>query len=149
MIRLGRRTSLLVAFYMLTSSATAHAECAWVLWTRVTEMETGKQERTSLNPTSALASKAECDAALGEQVSGAAVLARKLYGFEKVTTTETVVTGSGDGRGVSWLFRCLPDTIDPRGPKTKMNDTDAHRHDHRPHCGMSGNATAPVWKATR
>jgi len=32
MIRLGRRTSLLVACCMLTSSATAHAECAWVLW---------------------------------------------------------------------------------------------------------------------
>ena len=24
--------SLLVAFYLLTSAATAYAECAWVLW---------------------------------------------------------------------------------------------------------------------
>ena len=30
MTRLARRTSLLVAFYLLTSAATAHAECAWV-----------------------------------------------------------------------------------------------------------------------
>ncbi len=28
----SRRALLLVAFYLLTSAATAHAECAWVLW---------------------------------------------------------------------------------------------------------------------
>ena len=33
MTRLPRRASLLVAFSLLTSAATAHAECAWVLWT--------------------------------------------------------------------------------------------------------------------
>ncbi len=32
MIRLLQRTSLLVAFSLLTSAATAYAECAWVLW---------------------------------------------------------------------------------------------------------------------
>jgi len=31
-MRLGRRTSLLVALYLLTSAAAAYAECAWVLW---------------------------------------------------------------------------------------------------------------------
>jgi hypothetical protein len=30
-MRLGRRASLLVAFYVLTSAATAHAECTWVI----------------------------------------------------------------------------------------------------------------------
>jgi hypothetical protein len=32
MMRLGRKASLLVAFYLLTSAATAYAECVWVLW---------------------------------------------------------------------------------------------------------------------
>ena len=32
MTRHARRASLLVAFSLLTSAATAHAECAWVLW---------------------------------------------------------------------------------------------------------------------
>ena len=32
MIRLGRRALLLAAFSLLTSAATACAECAWVLW---------------------------------------------------------------------------------------------------------------------
>jgi hypothetical protein len=33
MMRL-RRASALVMLYVLTSAATADAECAWVLWTR-------------------------------------------------------------------------------------------------------------------
>src|SRR2546427_14149 len=37
MMRLGRRASLLVAFYLLASAATASAECAWVLWTEVNQ----------------------------------------------------------------------------------------------------------------
>ena len=32
MMRLGRRATLLVAFSLLTSTATAYTECAWVLW---------------------------------------------------------------------------------------------------------------------
>ena len=32
MMRHGRKAFLLVAFYLLTSAATAYAECAWVLW---------------------------------------------------------------------------------------------------------------------
>jgi len=35
MMRLARRASLLVALYLLTSAATAYAECAWVLWQTV------------------------------------------------------------------------------------------------------------------
>jgi hypothetical protein len=31
-MRLTGQASLLVAFSLLTSAATAHAECAWVLW---------------------------------------------------------------------------------------------------------------------
>jgi hypothetical protein len=36
MMRLGRRATLLVAFYLVTSTATAYADCAWVLWQRIT-----------------------------------------------------------------------------------------------------------------
>jgi hypothetical protein len=34
-MRLARRASLLVAFFLLASAATASAACAWVLWGEV------------------------------------------------------------------------------------------------------------------
>ena len=34
MIQLVRRASLLAAFSLIASAATAYAECAWVLWTK-------------------------------------------------------------------------------------------------------------------
>ena len=34
MIRLARRTSLLVTISLFASAMTAHAECAWILWVR-------------------------------------------------------------------------------------------------------------------
>jgi hypothetical protein len=40
-MRLGRRATLLVAFFLLISAATACAECAWVLWSRVTRTLNG------------------------------------------------------------------------------------------------------------
>ena len=33
MMRVAWRTSMLVAFCVLTSTVTAYADCAWVLWT--------------------------------------------------------------------------------------------------------------------
>lgn len=38
MMRLARRASLLVAFYLLASAATAYAEFAWLLW--ISEQDT-------------------------------------------------------------------------------------------------------------
>jgi hypothetical protein len=41
MIRLGRRALLLAAVSLLTSAATACAECAWVLWQQQGEISPG------------------------------------------------------------------------------------------------------------
>ena len=54
---------MIVALSLLSSAAMASAERAWVLWTHFTEAETGKPDRTTLDPTSAFESKTECDAA--------------------------------------------------------------------------------------
>ena len=35
MMRLARRTALLVAFSLLTSASMVYAECAWVLWEQI------------------------------------------------------------------------------------------------------------------
>ena len=47
MMRFARRPTLLVALSLLTSAATAYAECAWVLWYEETE---GNRIRVALTP---------------------------------------------------------------------------------------------------
>jgi len=46
-MRLTRQASLLVAFSLLTSAATAHAECAWVLWPLGADAVAGGSESLS------------------------------------------------------------------------------------------------------
>ena len=79
-----RLAPLLLALALLTSAATAHAECAWVL-------SPGERERAVVR--NAFPSAAECKAAA-----------------EKM---------SHEFQGAHLELKCLPDTVDPRGPKGK------------------------------
>ena len=88
MFRLGRRATLLVAFYLLASAATASAECAWVLWQAV---RAGAD--SDWLPFDSYERLAEC--------KREAEIARKGKDALKV------------------FYVCLPDTVDPRGPKGK------------------------------
>jgi len=89
MMRLARSASLLVAFSLLTSAATAYAECAWVLWGAYEEPRSFAPVR-QYRPLKAFPRGAtECEGERGRYVPGK-----------------------------GWVdFVCLPDTMDPRGPK--------------------------------
>jgi len=65
MIRLGRRALLLAAFSLLTSAATACAECAWVLWETITT----KESQGSPEPVRAYTTKPDCDRALSDALA--------------------------------------------------------------------------------
>ena len=86
-----RIASLLVAFYLLTSAATAYAECAWVLWSSVYVMKEGKVADQFYSADEAFTSKADCDRAAIYYKQNYKDQARKAF------------------------FTCLPDTVDPRG----------------------------------
>ena len=95
MTRLARRTSLLSAFYLLTSVATAYAECAWVLWWKCN----GYSYCENWEPKQAFTSLTECD---------------------RTARVQTTTAQTAREHGISdWDARCLPDTVDPRGPKGK------------------------------
>jgi hypothetical protein len=98
---------LLLALSLLTSAVTAYADCAWVLWFNP---EADVHVVESAHP-----SVTECDVAL---VDMRAVLRKdgyKVYGGS--TSSDHVLLGE---RGVEHImYRCLPDTVDPRGVKGK------------------------------
>ncbi len=93
MTRLGRRATLLVALYLLTSAATAYAQCAWVLW--------GQIIGQAAAPSGAWSSREECQT---ERT--------RLQSFRSREQQE-------QDRRDGFMFVCLPDTVDPRGPKGK------------------------------
>ena len=101
----ARRSSLLVAFFLLTSAATASAECAWVLWFN--------PEANVHMIESAHRSMMECDVALVDMRTVLKHDGYKVYGGS--SSSDHVLLGE---KGVEKItYRCLPDTVDPRGPK--------------------------------
>jgi hypothetical protein len=110
MMRLGRRATLLAALSLLTSAATAYAECAWVLWAVPYGPPHGDpvHARPGFGKVivEGYATLQQCQAAKAKSedvVVGSQALDEK--GYPK---------GWKDARYV-----CLPDTVDPREPKGK------------------------------
>jgi hypothetical protein len=88
MMQLARSASLIVVL-LLASVGTASAECAWVLWTRINALEW--ETRGGYD------TRADCERERGKSVEG-------------------VHEGTG-GKEFVVLNACLPDSVDPRGPK--------------------------------
>ena len=108
MMRLARRPTLLVAFYLLTSTATAYAECAWVVWSYTLEKSTGVQYSIEF----ARPTRQEC---LTEVRGFAVVLKNQGYTVIGGDPSSSEVLAQQGGTRVKYF--CLPDTVDPRGPK--------------------------------
>jgi len=101
MMRL-RRASVIAALSLLAWAATASAECAWVMWTRVFGPSDSELVRIDpWSPIRTIGSRQECED----------LLRQMNYHFD---------TGGGyiyaQGKR-TWQATCLPDTVDPRGPK--------------------------------
>ncbi len=109
MIQLVRRTSLLVAFSLLALTATAYAKCAWVLWSDlIVGLPSGRTER-EWQLGEAVATMADCHEQMRRQIELRVKAGETLRGD----------TLSSDAAGTHFMRRliCLPDTVDPRGPK--------------------------------
>jgi hypothetical protein len=103
MMRLARKASLLVAFCLLTSAATACAECAWVLWTNYLLRGTsprGEWSYTELGPPEIFDTRAEC---LRVMLKYSRNRLKDEEDARKLGTPLSPLT-----------FHCLPDTVDPR-----------------------------------
>jgi hypothetical protein len=121
MMRLGRWASLLVAFSLLTSAATASAECAWVLWT---------YSFVRLNDTprafdwARLGAQTTVNACNADGLAVARGTMKQLRNKDTITMKLEPLPGGGvvvdhrfkDGEA-EIRYQCYPDTVDPRGPK--------------------------------
>src|SRR3989442_16016092 len=106
MMRHARRATMLVAFSLLALAATAYAESAWVLW-----------KREAITPPDAKAPKAGWGSVKQVQWTNIKVGSNRKDCEELLAKTPAP---SSD-----MYYVCFPDTVDPRGPKGEMNDTDA------------------------
>ena len=105
MIRL-RRASAIIALVLLTSAATASADCAWVLWKETTGTTQPWQT------VGAWADQQKCESERN------AWYGRLGYPVPPVGASIELYT-TGNRHAGTMRYVCLPDTVDPRGAKGK------------------------------
>ena len=98
-MRLPRSTPFLLVLSLLTSAATASAECAWILWAGGVKAS----GEAVYAPIEGYPTRAEC------------MKGRTASSVDEVEQLKRDVAGAG----MKLAFTCLPDTVDPRGPKGK------------------------------
>jgi hypothetical protein len=115
MRRLALRALLFVVL-LLASFGTVSAECAWVLWSALNIPSTPGLVDADWRIDTAYPSMQECDAALAKEF-----VRLKGEGLEThYTKARTVFASKGMGQEITTThYRCLPDTLDPRGPRGK------------------------------
>jgi hypothetical protein len=99
-----RLATVVLLLYLVSFAPSASAECAWVLWS------SGMKKGTEQNPLSAFDSREQCEQEFKKTLENATRAGA-------VRRAEGKIITFSDGEQTAFI--CLPDTIDPRGPKGK------------------------------
>lgn len=113
------RLAIASALLFLTSAPVAHADCAWVLW--MEERLATTPAESSWRVLQGTTTNESCQAGLYARVRDDDT-DRATRGDRMLDEASGPVIArlrGSDGRGASQVLRylCLPDTVDPRGPK--------------------------------
>jgi hypothetical protein len=122
MMRLLRRSCLLVALYLLTSTAPAYAECAWVLWQEISSFTTDRGHSSEYGISLSTSSEQECRREATEQLRAREIMLSQPGPNQKVPDVKIegqYVKYTFPGGILTYRYLCLPDTVDPRGPRAK------------------------------
>lgn len=108
--------AILALALLLASTATAHADCAWVLW----ERDKWGNEGETLRRLDSFNDESDCRIAAVRMARSAYAREsgmRHISGSVELHDLEVWVPREFEWQIIA--FDCLPDTIDPRGPRTK------------------------------
>jgi len=109
--------SLIVAL-LLASLGTASAECAWVLWTREIAVSASFIDEKAWQILRAIPTYDACESAQAKTIKNIEASYARRDGARASVLGDNVIV-SAPGMSLTHYFRCLPDTIDPRGPKAR------------------------------
>jgi hypothetical protein len=110
MMQLARRASLVVVLLLLASVGTASAECAWILWEHSSVPRPGYW-----NLLRAYDGRRECAADHAKLMSPNSAW----HAAYEPLNEDSVIQRLPTGLAIVKRAQCLPDTLDPRGPKGK------------------------------
>jgi hypothetical protein len=110
--------ALVVVVLLLVAADPASAECAWVLWMVGTGTQRQQTEKVweVMDTTD---TQGVCKAQLPAAQEALAITFRESGDEARVLPGGTVRRLRKNGSEIFYRFQCLPDTVDPRGPKGK------------------------------
>ena len=136
MIKRSPRLVVTTLFWLLAVATSGSAESVWLLWSQEVATEPGlvTADKTPWRRIAAFDSKLACFSDASTKAEELAGVLRSSYPADKERTIEVQRLGLGsdhlavkssfsgglfDGARMWMFYRCLPDTVDPRGPKRK------------------------------
>src|SRR5262249_33524251 len=107
MLRQSRRVAVGAVLALVVFASSASAECAWVLWAHEVLSHPLSLDviEDKWEPLSAAPDKLTCE--------------RSGLDEDRESTPKLKRFAKESGLKVNILHRCLPDTVDPRGPRTR------------------------------